>query len=189
MAKCKPSRIARKLAVLTQHHTAEYDFSVEEVVRLGRYAWRKGLLGGADDRDDEVVARALCDAGMDGLRGRSIRTLSGGELQRAFLAQVLAQDARVLLLDEATNHLDLVYQRQVFDLISGWVRQPGRAAVCACHDLTLARAYGTHALLLSHGACIAAGRIEEVFDPGHLEEAFGMDVYGWMREKNSVWET
>ena len=70
-------------------------------------------------------------------------TLSGGELQRTFLAQVLAQDPKLLLLDEPTNHLDLIYQKQIFALIGSWLREPGRAVVSVVHDLSLARSFGT----------------------------------------------
>jgi iron complex transport system ATP-binding protein len=188
LAGMRPRALARLIAVLTQQHEAYYSFSVDEVVRLGRYAWQSGLLGGHSATDDQMVAYALAATGMEGLRGRGIDTLSGGELQRAFLAQVLAQDARLMLLDEATNHLDLAYQRQVFDLVARWVRMPGRAVVSVVHDLTLARAYGTHALLLGADDCIAGGVLNDVFVPGNLERAFDMDVYGWLRGNLAMWD-
>jgi iron complex transport system ATP-binding protein len=184
----RPTEIARKMAVLSQQNSASYAFSVEEVVSLGRYAWRKGMLSGLSAEDKEMIDSALRQTGMDEFRKRSILTLSGGELQRAFLAQVLAQDARLLVLDEATNHLDLVYQRQTFDLVREWVKRPGRAAISVVHDLTLAKAYGTHALMLSEGCCVAKGKADGVFTPHNLEDTFKMDVHGWMRGNLENWK-
>ena len=115
-------------------------------------------------------------------------TLSGGELQRTFLAQLFAQNPRVLLLDEPTNHLDLVYQKQVFELISEWLKTPGRAVASVVHDLSLARAYGSHALLLDAGETQAYGSVREVFSPEHLDRAYDMNVSAWMRGLLAQWQ-
>ena len=113
--------------------------------------------------------------------------LSGGELQRTFLAQVLAQDPKLLLLDEPTNHLDLIYQKQIFALIGQWLQTPGRAVVSVVHDLSLARAFGTDALLMDHGRRIALGQAKEVLSPANLDQIYGMDVAAWMRSLYSQW--
>ena len=115
-------------------------------------------------------------------------TLSGGELQRTFLAQLFAQNPRVLLLDEPTNHLDLVYQKQVFELIGAWLKTPGRAVASVVHDLSLARAYGSHALLLDAGKTRAYGEIADVFTPTHLDAAYDMDVSAWMHGLLNQWQ-
>ena len=126
--------------------------------------------------------------GLTGLRRASMLTLSGGEMQRAFLAQVFAQDPQVLILDEPANHLDLNYQQQIFSLIRDWLKQPGRAVLSVVHDLSLARRYGTHALLLDRGQCVASGAIGDVMTPEHLNGVYGMDVAAWLRELLSQWE-
>jgi iron complex transport system ATP-binding protein len=115
-------------------------------------------------------------------------TLSGGEMQRAFLAQVFAQDPKVLILDEPANHLDLKYQQHIFSLIRQWLREPGRAVMSVVHDLSLARRYGTHAVLLDRGKCVSQGLISEVMTPENLRQVYGMDVYAWMREMLSQWQ-
>ena len=125
--------------------------------------------------------------GMTALRRASVLTLSGGELQRAFLAQVFAQNPRLLILDEPANHLDLVYQKQIFSLIGQWLREPGRAVLSIVHDLSLALRYGTHATLLDGGRCVAQGTAREALAPEHLEKVYGMDVRGWMRELLGEW--
>lgn len=184
----KATERAKRVAVLSQNHYVSYSFTVEEVVRLGRYAHSGGLLGGRRQEDEEAVEEALAVTGLSPLRKQSVLTLSGGELQRTFLAQVLAQQPNLLLLDEPTNHLDLVYQKQVFELISDWLKKPGRAVVSVVHDLSLAKAFGSHAVLMHHGERVAWGTVDEVICPEKLDSVYDMEVSAWMRMLLSQWE-
>ena len=186
----KPAERARRIAVLAQRNSAAYAYTVEELVRLGRYAHRKGwLAAGADPEGEEKVEKALAAAGLTEYRRTSLLALSGGELQRAFLAQVLAQDPCLLLLDEPVNHLDLRYQRQLLDLVAaGAAEKPGRAVLAAVHDLSLALRYGTHALLLQSGRTAGCGTPAEVLTPERLHSVWGMDVAGWMRDLAEPWQ-
>ena len=164
-----------------------YAYTVEEVVGLGRYAYRSGFLSGRRGEDKDRVEQALEMTGLQDLRRASMLTLSGGETQRAFLAQVFAQNPQVLILDEPANHLDLNYQQQIFSLIQDWLKEPGRAVLSVVHDLSLARRYGTHAVLLHQGKCVAQGVITDVMTPDHLNAVYGMDVRAWLRELLSQW--
>ena len=181
----KPAQLARRVGVLSQHHHVGYAYTVEEIVNLGRYAHRRGFLSARDG--GEQVEEALRLTGMEGLRHASVLTLSGGELQRAFLAQVFAQNPQILMLDEPANHLDLVYQKHIFSLIDEWRRQPGRAVISVVHDLSLARKYGTHALLMHHGRCVAHGEMDAVLTEEHLRAVYEMDVHEWMRDLLTQW--
>ena len=179
---------ARKIGVLSQNHAPVYGFTVEEVVSLGRYARHTGFLRKGDPEGREKISQALALTGLSEMRNRNMLTLSGGEQQRVFLAQVLCQDPEILILDEPANHLDLPFQRELFRLIGDWLTQPGRAVITVMHDLSLARKYGTHALLLDRGRCAAQGRISEVMTAETLRAVYGMDVYGWIRELLSAWD-
>ncbi len=183
----KPALRAQAIGVLAQNHFVGYGFTVEEVVRLGRFAYSGGLLGHSREDDAAHVERALTLTGLQDRRQQSVLTLSGGELQRTFLAQVLAQDPKLLLLDEPTNHLDLIYQKQIFALIGQWLQTPGRAVVSVVHDLSLARAFGTDALLMDHGRLAALGQANSVLTPANLDRVYGMDVAAWMRSLYSQW--
>lgn len=184
----KPAQLAQRIGVLSQRNAVGYAYTVEEVVGLGRYAHRPGFLSSRREEDRARVDQALEMTGLSDLRRASMLTLSGGEAQRAFLAQVFAQDPRVLILDEPANHLDLNYQQQVFSLIRDWLKQPGRAVLSVVHDLSLARRYGTHAVLLDRGRCVARGAIEDVMTPANLNGVYGMDVGAWMGELLSQWK-
>jgi iron complex transport system ATP-binding protein len=188
IARMKPKLTAKYLGVLTQNHHVGYSFTVEEVVRLGRYAFSKGMFSSGDKEDDRKIEEALELTGLIPYRSHSVLTLSGGELQRTFLAQLLAQDPKLLILDEPTNHLDLVYQKQIFGLIREWLKAPGRAVMSVVHDLSLARAYGTHALLLDAGHTVGCGVIDTVLTAEHLNKVYDMDVYAWMREMLGQWQ-
>lgn len=184
----KPSGLAQKIGVLAQKNNVGYAYTVEEVVNLGRYAYKAGLFSGGDDGGKTEVEKALDMTGLTGLRHASMLTLSGGETQRVFLAQVFAQNPQVLILDEPANHLDLKYQQHIFSLIREWLKEPGRAVLSVVHDLSLARRYGTHAVLMDHGKSVSQGPVADVMTPDNLRQVYGMDVYAWMREMLSQWQ-
>lgn len=183
----RPAQLARKIGVLSQKNNVSYSYTVDEIVGLGRYAHTSGFFSGGDDAGEERVNRALRLTGLEELRHHNVLTLSGGELQRTFLAQVFAQDPEILILDEPANHLDLVYQKLIFSLIQQWLQTPGRAVVSVVHDLSLARRYGTDAVLMSHGKCIAQGAIDDVLTADNLRRVYNMDVYEWMQEMLGQW--
>ena len=186
--RCKAAQLARRIGVLSQKNTVGYGYTVEDVVALGRYAYTSGFLSARDQDAQEQVDRALELTGLTSFRHASVLTLSGGELQRTFLAQVFAQNPQILILDEPANHLDLIYQKHIFSLIQEWVKQPGRAVLSVVHDLSLARKYGTHAVLMHHGKCMAQGKINEVLTPEKLQSVYDMDVYQWMRDLLQQWQ-
>lgn len=184
----KSYMLAQKIGVLAQHHSISYAFTVEEVVRLGRYAWSHRPLEAPDQSDLQMIDTALAQTGMLPLRKQSMLTLSGGELQRAFLAQVLAQNPQILILDEPTNHLDLAYQSQVFDILTDWIKAPGRAIISVVHDLSVAKVYGTHALLLHKGSIVARGTVGDVFTAENLDDVYSIDVTAWMQKMLAQWQ-
>jgi len=183
----KAKDVAKCFGVLTQRYAVGYSFTVEEVVRLGRYAYLGGFFRRGEEDAERHVDDALRLTGLEALRHQSVLTLSGGELQRTFLAQVLAQDPPLLILDEPTNHLDLVYQKQIFELISRWVREGERAVVSVVHDLSLARKYGTTALLMHKGRLVAHGPVNDIISSEHINPVYSMDVQAWMVDLLSQW--
>lgn len=187
MRRMKPAQIARKIGILSQQHSVGYDYTVEEVVSLGRYAHSSGFLSSGDSEGEKRVQEALEMTGLSDLRRASVLTLSGGEMQRTFLAQVFAQAPQILILDEPANHLDLVYQKHIFSIICEWLKAPGRAVMSVVHDLSLAKKYGTHALLMNRGCAYAQGEISDVLSKENLEYAYEMDVHGWMKDLYAQW--
>ena len=180
--------LARHIGILSQNHSAEYAFPVKTVVSLGRYARAGRFFGRSDENCEAAVAEALRLTGLEGMENRPVNRLSGGELQRVFLAQLFAQDPELLILDEPANHLDPAYQKQIFTLISQWLERPGKAVISVVHDLSLAMRYGSRAILMDKGMQKAAGSIGEVFKTDIINDVYSMDVVSWMRELLGQWQ-
>ncbi|WP_371517166.1 ABC transporter ATP-binding protein [Kitasatospora sp. NBC_01300] len=160
---------ARRVAALPQEHSAEFDFTVAEVVAMGRLPHRRGLGGpGADDH--ARCTEALRRAGAEQLAGRGFLSLSGGEKQRVLIARALVQEPRLLVLDEPTNHLDIAHQLDVLAL----VREAGPTVLTALHDLNLAAGHCDLLYVLRAGRIVASGPPAEVLRPALLAEVFGV---------------
>lgn len=179
---------ARKIGILEQHQSPNYSFTVEEVVSLGRYPYRKSGLDPYTQEDKEKVQYALELTGLTALRNKSILNISGGELQRTFLAQLFAQDPNILILDEPVNHLDLQYQESIFGAIKNWVKVGDRSVLSIIHDLSIARYYGDSAILLYDKRALDQGSIQEVFTRENLKKAYNIDVSSLMEKRHNTWK-
>ncbi|NLY82732.1 MAG: ABC transporter ATP-binding protein, partial [Clostridiales bacterium] len=168
--KLKSREQAKIMGVLSQSHNVSYSFTVEDIVKLGRYASRGKFLDSSTDTNSEKVERAIEITGLKEIRQQSVLTLSGGELQRTFLAQLFAQDPQVILLDEPTNHLDLVYQKQIFSLVEDWIKENECCVISIVHDLSLAKKYGNKAMLLNEGKIVRMGNTSSVFSREALKD-------------------
>jgi iron complex transport system ATP-binding protein len=185
----KSSRdMAKLIGVLSQNYAADCPFTAGEIVRLGRYAYSSGPFGSLSAEDEKKIKDAAETTGVEQFFDRPVATLSGGETQRVFLAQVFAQNPRLLILDEPANHLDLVYQKQVFELVRAWLETPGRAVISVVHDLSLARAFGNRALLMDSGHSAAFGGTSDVLSDVNLNRVYSMDVSSWMRSLLEQWK-
>lgn len=187
LSKLKPRQLAARMGVLAQRHQLQFPQTVFEVVRLGRYAHQKGLFDSLDAADNEKIDMALERTGLAPLAHRSVLTLSGGELQRVFLAQLLAQDPDILILDEPTNHLDLKYQIAMFDIVNEWSKADGKAVIAVVHDLNTVFAYGTRAALMNKGRVFASGDVSQVLTPENLNEVYQVNVAHWMKNLMEHW--
>ncbi len=185
LGKLRPHILAQRLGVLAQENHVGYGFTVEELVSLGRYAYRRGFF--SDDRSRVSMDEIMELTAISDLRDRSVLTLSGGELQRVFLAQLLVQDPGILILDEPTSHLDLRCQKELFAMIRRWLDEGGRAVISVVHDLSLALSFGSHTLLMGNDDAIF-GQSARVLTSEKLNRIYGMDVRQWMMDILSRWE-
>lgn len=166
---------ARAVGVLLQHEETDFWGSVFEYVLLGRYPHSKHWRG-FDTGDEAKAARALEAVDLASLAGRRHITLSGGERQRARIAQLLAQEPRVLLLDEPLQHLDLKHQAQVLALFQRLAREERRAVAMVLHDLLWPARCCTHALLMHHDGTVAVGAAAEMLTRENLERLYGVPL-------------
>jgi ferric hydroxamate transport system ATP-binding protein len=166
---------AREVTLFAQSRTAPQGLSVREVVSFGRHPYRRRLAGLSGD-DRAAVDRALRATGLVPMADRAAGELSGGELQRVWLAACLAQETGVVLLDEPTNHLDLRYQVEVLDLIRDLADEHGVAVGVVLHDLDHAAQVADHLLLMASGRVLAEGPAPDVLTAENIHRAYGLNV-------------
>ena len=173
-----PKDFARRVTLLSQSRPTPSGVSVRDVVAYGRHPYR-GRFRSNDADGPRAIAHAMDVTGITAMAERGVDELSGGELQRVWLATCLAQDTRVLLLDEPTTYLDLRYQVELLDLVRDLAAEHGVAVGVVLHDLNQAAAVADHVVLLHHGVVRATGPADEVLTSDLLTEVYGIhvDVY------------
>lgn len=162
------------VAVLTQYHQAPQGCTTRSLVRLGRFARTSFLRSAA--ADERAVEAALQRTGVAVLADRMVTTLSGGEQQRAWLAMTLAQEPRILLLDEPTTYLDIRHQLDVMKLLRSLHRQLGLTVVVVLHDLNQAMAFAENVVVMAEGQIRAAGTAAAVLTQERLETVFAVTL-------------
>lgn len=165
------SALAQALAVVSQGEEVTFPLRVGETVMLGRYA-RLGPLASPSGADRAAVSEAMTRCDVAGLADRTIDTLSGGEWQRVRIARALAQEPRVLVLDEPTTSLDVRHEMELFELVRRLV-DGGLAGLVITHHINLAARFADRILLLSGGRVAGEGRPADVLRQETLRAVFG----------------
>lgn len=168
-----PARIARVIAQVPQSTAIDFDFTCLEVVLMGRHP-HLGRFELEGPHDHAIAADAMRDTESSQLASRPVTRVSGGERQRVIAARALAQQPKLLLLDEPTANLDVLHQLRLLDLVRRMVQERGVATIAAIHDLELAARYCNRLLLLKDGRTIAHGTPAEVLTSERIAEAFGV---------------
>ncbi|MCX5134188.1 ABC transporter ATP-binding protein [Streptomyces sp. NBC_00340] len=168
-------QFAREVTLFSQSRPAPQGLTVAEVVAFGRHPYRRGF-GGPSVEDRSAVDRAMGVTGVRDMAGRLVGELSGGEMQRVWLAACLAQDTGVVLLDEPTNHLDLRYQIETLDLVRDLVEEHGIAVGIVLHDLDQASRVADTLILMSSGRVHAAGKPVDVLTAENISEVYDIRV-------------
>lgn len=170
--KMKNKDCAKKIAVLAQESNSQFDFTIEQVVKMGRYPY-KSMFEEYSKEDLKIVYDMLKKVGLENLKDKSFSNLSGGEKQRVLIARALVQNTDFLILDEPTNHLDIGYQIQLMDLI----KSLNITTLSAIHDMNLASMYCDYLIVMKHGRIITCGTVKEVITKEMLKEVFGVNTY------------
>lgn len=164
--------LARKVAVVRQEGLPPLPFSVQEVVMMGRFAYQRWFQSPTPE-DERVVEQILEQTGLIHLRQKPLEQLSGGERQRVAIAQAMAQQPRLLLLDEPTTFLDIGYQIALLNLIRQWQTGCGLTVIAVLHDLNLAALYSQQLILMHRGRVRRTGSLQEVLTVPLIREVYG----------------
>ncbi|WP_168016039.1 ATP-binding cassette domain-containing protein [Halomonas salinarum] len=167
---------ARQVAYLPQHPPSAENLTGRELVGFGRYPWR-GLLGRHGREDDLAIERALSLTHTHPFTDRLIDTLSGGERQRVWLAMLLAQNSRYLLLDEPLAALDVAHQVEVLELIHQLSQELKLGVVIVLHDINLAARYCDRLVALHGGRLLAEGPPDVIMNGDTLKDIYGIPMH------------
>ncbi|SHF55357.1 iron complex transport system ATP-binding protein [Modicisalibacter ilicicola DSM 19980] len=166
---------ARQVAYLAQHLPAADTLTARELIGFGRYPWH-GLLGRLGSEDHAQIERAIALTHTEAFAERLVDTLSGGERQRVWLAMLLAQGSRFLLLDEPLAALDIAHQVDVLALVRKLCRELGLGVIIVLHDVNMAARYCDHLVALHGGRLLAQGPPGELMDSTTLEAIYGIPM-------------
>ncbi|WP_105894131.1 ATP-binding cassette domain-containing protein [Haemophilus influenzae] len=164
---------AKRVAYLPQHLPAATNLTACELIGMGRYAWN-GLFGRQTAADKQAIAEALRLTHTEKFADQLVDTLSGGERSRIWLAMLLAQQSRFLLLDEPLAALDIAHQVEVMQLVHQLSRDLGLGVVIVIHDINLAAHFCDHLVALHSGKLLAQGDVQQIVNPPLLEAIYGI---------------
>jgi len=180
--------LAKKIALLSQNAQVFFPYTVYETVSMGRYAYSQGLFKNLSDEDKNIIEEISQKLDIWDIRERMIDELSGGTLQRVFLARALTQTPDLILLDEPANHLDLKHQIELLDYLKKWVKENNKSLIGVFHDLNLARHFADTAILMKSGKIAANGKIDDILNGEVLNNVYGINIHAFMRESFEKWK-
>ncbi|MHC5267836.1 iron ABC transporter ATP-binding protein [Enterococcus sp. LJL98] len=169
----KSKELAKKLAILKQSNGVQLNISVYDLISFGRFPYNRGKL---TEEDHRIVEQAIAQMELNELREASIHALSGGQLQRVYIAMILAQDTDYILLDEPLNNLDLNHANQMMHLLKKLVKEHNKTVVIVLHDINFAAGFADYIVAMKDGKIFSKGETEDVIQPEVLNRLYGMDV-------------
>ena len=169
----KNRELAKKLSILRQTNHISVRLTVRELIGFGRYPHSRSRL---NKQDEQIIQAAIHRMALEPLENSFIDQLSGGELQRALIAMVIAQDTEYILFDEPLNNLDMKHAVEIMRLFRKLVDEEGKTIVLVLHDLNFASGYSDHIVSLKNGRFLRQGTAQEIITPDSLREVYDMDI-------------
>ncbi|MDR0539743.1 MAG: ABC transporter ATP-binding protein [Spirochaetaceae bacterium] len=184
----KRRELGRHIALLSQMPQVYFPYTVYDTVALARYAYAGGVFKTITKQDEEIIRRVLAELELDTMSNKMLDELSGGQLQRVYLARTIAQDPDIILLDEPTNHLDLKYQIELLRYLSIWVKKGQKAVAGVLHDLNLALAFFNEVILMRDGCAVLQGTAKALFTGNNLKDIYEIDIQEFMLSSLKNWK-
>lgn len=169
----RSNELSKKLSILKQSNGVNLRITVRELVGFGRFPYSKGRMT-AEDQD--MIDYALEKLGLVEMADEMIDTLSGGQLQRAYIAMILAQDTEYILLDEPLNNLDMNHAVQLMKTLRRLVEEEHKTILLVIHDINFAATYADEIVAMKNGAVFAHGTMEEMIQPHILNALYDMEI-------------
>ena len=179
--------LAKEIALVPQEFGLNFDFTVEELILMGRHP-HIPRFANPSEHDLAIVREIMEQLGISNLKQRFVTQLSGGEKQRVIVARALAQDTNVLVLDEATSNLDIHHSIHIFQVVKNRVTTKGGSVIAAIHDLNFAAAFCDEIILLEQGKIAALGPPKAVLTPQYLKDVFGISCQSYFNEFSDAYQ-
>lgn len=168
-------KFAQNVAIVHQYNKTGLDITVEELVGFGRTPYRKGMVFKTEE-DEMLVERAMEVTDIKELRHREIGRLSGGQRQRVWIAMSIAQNTKILFLDEPTTYLDIRYQIDILELVRKLNREFGITVIMVLHDMNQAIAYSDNIIAMKEGKVLATGNPKQIVNSELIEMVYGVKL-------------
>jgi len=175
MSSHKPRELAQKMAYVPQMFEVSFEFTVEEIILMGRYV-HQGKFTSITTADKSIIEEIMDLTETTRLKNKIIAHLSGGERQRVFIARALAQDTPLLFLDEPSAHLDINYQVEIYQILKRLQEEKNKTILAAEHNINLAVPYSQRLLFLKNGRIHSLGSSIELITKQNIQEVFHTDV-------------
>ncbi|EPY2305344.1 ABC transporter ATP-binding protein [Clostridium sporogenes] len=176
----KNKELSKLMAVVMQEHSLEFDFSVKEIVAMGRFS-SNNRFASVDEDDEKLIEKALENVGLEEYKDRSFLSLSGGEKQRVMIAMALCQNTELIVLDEPTNHLDIKYQLQIIHML----RHLDITTFTTLHDMNIAATFCDYIYVMKKGKIVTHGPVEKVFTEEMFREVFEVEAHIYRNPYNN----
>lgn len=179
----------KKIAMMSQVYNIYFGYSVYDTVMMGRYLnFKDRLLSLPSKEDKDFVLSCLEKLKILHLKDKLITEISGGELQRVFLARIFAKEPEIIILDEPTNHLDLNMQLDLIDYLKNWVLEnENKCIIAVLHDLNSALYFANKILILKDSSLYYYGLVKD-FDINLIDKLYDSNISKYMHDSLSIWK-
>lgn len=169
----KNAEIAKKMAILKQANHTELRLSVEDLVAFGRFPYSRGHL---TEQDHQMIDQSIQYMELQSMRCQQLSELSGGQRQRAYIAMVLAQDTKYILLDEPLNNLDMKHSAQIMRVLKDLCVNHGKSIIVVIHDINFASVYADQIIAMKHGELAYQGTPQQIMHENILQDIFDFHI-------------
>jgi iron complex transport system ATP-binding protein len=187
VSKLNRKELAKKISIMNQISEIYFPYSVKDTVSLGRYCYSKGIFSSLSKEDIKKIDESIKMVGLLDYKDNLIDELSGGQLQRVFLARTFAQDSDIILLDEPTNHLDLKHQIEILKYVTKWAKENEKIVIGVIHDLNLVQNFADKVLILNEGKIVEYGN-KDILLSDKLKEVYDLDIKKFMIDTLKKWK-
>ena len=184
----KRKELAKKIGMLSQIIPINFDFSVFDTVMMGRFIHQDRFFVSNNKEDEEIVINALKTVELLNLKDKNISNISGGQLQRVFLAKIIAQNPDIILLDEPTNHLDFKYQIELITFLKKWSLKENKTIIGVIHDINLAMLLTDNIIIMENGKIKMYDKSENIIKSNILNSIYNIDIKKYMLDTLKKWE-